>query len=176
MSDLGSIAMLGGATKSTVTGRAIPTATWDGDYLRTMGTVVGTPAVRLQSFTAGIQRFAWGGEDLSVGNPAAPSLRMDAKGIWRFRWTVTVGSHAISVNVLHAINLSPRPSLCIKANPAIGIANDIETFAPSGTDWVVISSPSFTVTALGVVWVELRNNLETHVGFYPCYFDHIVKS
>lgn len=136
----------------------------------------GVVAHRWQSFTVGSSRYVLGGEDLTVGNPAQPSIRMDASGKWRFRWALTIGSHMISVNVLHAINQNPRPSIVIKANPAIGIPSDIETFAPASTGWVTISSPSFPVTALGVTWVELHNNLETNVGAFPCFFDHIVKT
>ncbi|MBU6231536.1 hypothetical protein KGP36_02610 [Patescibacteria group bacterium] len=137
---------------------------------------IGRPSARLESIVCGREYEVFGSEDFTQGNPATPCLRLDSFGKWRFRWAMGIGQHIISVNVLHAINQNPRPSMVIKANPAIGINADIETFAPSGTGWVTINSPTFTTTAVGVTWVELRNNLVTNVGFSPCYFDHIVKS
>lgn len=136
-------------------------------------TIVGTAPARLRSVVASDKQYALGGEDFTQGNPAQPSLRLDALGSWRYRWALTIGQHSVAVNVLQVANLIPRPSLCIKSNPAIGIPLDVEIFAPMGTGWVTISSATFTVSALGVVWVELRNNLDANVGASPCYFDHI---
>lgn len=137
---------------------------------------IGRPASRFQCVIANDRQLVSGAEDFSQGNPGQPSLRMDAKGTWRFRWAMQPGAHTISVNVLHAINQNPRPSMVVKNNPGIGINVDIETFAASGTGWVIIMSPLFTTSALGVTWVELRNNLETNVGASPCYWDHVVKT
>lgn len=177
MSDLGSIATLGCRTKSSRVGNPYlqPTGlAWLG--CRTEDAALGYPLTRLQSMMVGSSRQVLGGEDFTQGNPAAPCLRMDASGRWRFRWALPIGSHSIMVNVLHAINRNPRPSLVVKANPSIGIPADIESFAPPGTGWVTMSSGTFVVTQLGATWVELRNNLPTNVGASPCYFDHIIKT
>lgn len=178
MANLGTIGVLADETKHSFVGNPAKQPSglaWQADETKRQ-TLAGNPAMRLQALMIGDRQYVWGGEDVSVGNPAQPSLRMDASGKWRFRWAMAIGQHLISVNVLHAINQTPRPSMVIKANPAIGINADIETFAPSGTGWVTINSPTFTTTAVGVAWVELRNNLVTNIGFSPCYFDHIVKS
>lgn len=178
MADLGSIATNGDETKRAFVGNPAlqPSGlAWSGDETKRIP-LVGNPAMRLQSMVAGNERLVLGGEDFTQGNPDQPCLRMDASGVWRFRWAMAVGSHTISVRVLHAINQNPRPSLVVKSNTAIGINSDIETFAAAGTDWVTISSPTFVTTTIGVTWVELRNNLITNVGFSPCYFDHLSKT
>jgi hypothetical protein len=178
MADLGSIGIKGCETKSL--GYLAPLPPYSGRAFLGCSPKVsqqfGYPAVRLQSLVAGATSYVFGGEDLVEGFSSAPCLRMDAKGSWRFRWALTVATHSITVYVKQAINQSPRPSLCVKANPSIGILTDIEVFAPSSTDWVAVSSGSFAVTTLGATWVELRCNLETNVGFFPCYWDSISKS
>jgi hypothetical protein len=177
MSDLGSIGIRGGEARALIIARPLPPATglaYKGCLTRSSPGVGTTPS-RLQSLMVGSGQYALGGEDFSVGNPAQPSLRMDASGRWRFRWALTAGSHSIQINVLHAINQNPRPSLVVKANPSIGIPADVEMFAPSGTGWVTAGPIAFVTTALGATWVELRCNLVTNVGMFPCYWDHIVK-
>jgi hypothetical protein len=177
MPDLGAIGNNGSLTKRTIVGFPVilPTGlAWSGSGTKS-DPLFGIPAKRLQSLMIGDRAYVWGGEDFIQGNPAQPSLRMDAKGDWRFRWALAVGQHTISVNVMQAVNLNPRPSLEIKANPAIGIASDIEVFAGPSTTWTSILA-NVTTTAIGATWVELRCNLDTNVGFSPAYFDHVVKT
>ena len=177
MGDLGAIGKNGSLTKRTVVGNpALPPSglIWRGGT--SFAITVSPSASRLQSITAGADRLVWGGEDLIEGYTSSPCLRMDAKGKWRFRWALTIAQHSISVFVKQADNLSPRPSLVVKNNPAIGIPADIEVFAPPSTDWIQISSGTFPVTAVGATWVELKCNVETNVGFSPCYFDLISKT
>jgi hypothetical protein len=178
MANLGAIGVLGCETEPmTVAGR-IPTLIGAVLGCETEPMTVAQPALRLSSFTIGlVKRFAIGGEDFGQGNPAPPCIRLDAKGIWRFRWALPVGQHTISVNVMQAVNLNPRPSLAIRANPAIGILADIESFAPPSATWTMIGPVNVTTTtATGATWVELRCNLDSNVGAFPCYFDHVVKT
>lgn len=135
---------------------------------------LGRASVRLQALVLESKQYVFGSEDFIIGSPS-PSLRMDASGMWRFRWAMEPGPHSVSVNVNHAVNQNPRPSIKLKANPAIGVPIDVEVFAPPGPGWVTVGVPTFTTTARGATWVELHNNLETHVGFSPCYWDSIKK-
>lgn len=106
------------------------------------------------------------------GNPLVPSLEISYYGMWRFRWVIKAGSRTISINAKCPSTSTPRPSINIKANPSIGIPGDINTYAPSGTDWVTIGPVSINPTTAGVVWVELWNNVITD-NTSPVYFDHI---
>lgn len=179
MANLGTIGVKGCETKAMKVGNASPS--FSGVVLKgcetkgAPGVLGARPAERFQSLVAlAGQRFVLGGEDFIQGLPAAPSLRMDGKGSWRFQWVLAPGSHTIQVNVMQAINQSPRPSLVVKANPSIGINADVEVFAASGAGWTPLVSSAVVATALGAVWVELRCNLETNVAFFPCYWDHII--
>jgi len=93
--------------------------------------------------------------------------------MWRFRWRVRTGARSIQVNVKQAVNISPRPSLIVKANPGIGINADVTGTAASNTGWVVIGPVNITPSSDGAVWVELWNNYDAQVYQAPCYFDHI---
>ena len=117
-----------------------------------------------------------GGKDTSEGDPAQPSLRLDAKGMWRFRWAVASGSRSVSINVKQAVNGSPRPTLVVKANPSIGVNSDVTGTAGSGTGWVTIGPVSITPSSDGAVWVELHNNYDSQVLQTPCFWDHIVTA
>jgi hypothetical protein len=109
------------------------------------------------------------------GSPAPPALQLDIPGFWRFRWAVGVGSHSIQCLVKQAINLSPRPTLVIIANPDIGLNANVTVTAPSGTGWVTLGPASLNASAVGAVWVELHNNY-TSLYNSPAYFDHITDS
>lgn len=177
MANLGTIATQGDETKRSFVGNPAKQPSglaWEGDETKS-SPLVGNPAMRLQSLMIGEKRYVWGAEDFIFGDPQSPCLRMDASGSWRFRWAMEPGTHSISVNVNHAINQNPRPSIALKANPGMGIPVDVEVFAPSGTGWVTFGIPSFNTTAQGATWVELRCNLVTNVGFSPCYWDHVNK-
>ena len=175
MANLGTIGTLGCLTKSTRVGNP---AQQSGGIpgCRTKSMIVGRPPMRLQSLVVGREHLAIGGEDISIGLLTAPSIRFDASGRWRFRWLLAVGTRTIQVNALHSINQNPRPSLFIAASPAISIPVDVEAFAPPGTGTVTIGPVLLNITTQGVVWVELRCNLVTNVGFFPCYFDKIVRT
>lgn len=105
------------------------------------------------------------------GYAAGPSLDIPSNGAFRFRWSVETGARTISVYVKHPSNLSPRPTLTVKANAGIGIAADASATAPSGTGWVQIGPLAINPTSDGAVWVELANNVDGMMDH--CYFDHI---
>lgn len=119
------------------------------------------------------------------GSPATPSLEIaQPNQYWRFRWAVLSGTHTISVRVKQVANGTPRPSIVIKANPAIGVNSDVTEVAPSGADWVTIGPATVSPTSDGVLWVELWNN---YAGNYnpssgdslpwaPAFFDHVVTT
>lgn len=175
MADLGAIATQGCETKATKVGNAMlqPTGlAWPG--CTTKAYQAGYAAVRFRSLTVGNDRYVLGGEDFIQGSPAAPTLWMDAFGVWRFKWVLEPGAHTLQVNVLQAANMSPRPTMVIKSNPSIGLNADVSATAPSGAGWTVIAAPTVTATALGATWVELHNNLDTNVGQTPCYWDHLI--
>lgn len=112
---------------------------------------------------------ALGGKDTVEGDPAQPSLRLSA-GYWAFRWTVLTGTRTISVKVKQPANLSPRPTLVVKANPEIGVNADATGTAAAGTGWVTIGPVTITPTSDGAVWVELHNNID---GTAVSYWDAI---
>lgn len=132
------------------------------------------PRTVLRLCSVGESRQVFGARDDVEGNPATPCLRLDARGVWRFRWRVRAGSRSIQVNVKQAINLSPRPTLTVKANPAIGIAADVSATAGSSAGWIVLGPVAVTPTIDGATWVELRSNYDAQYLAAPCYFDHIV--
>jgi len=111
-------------------------------------------------------------KNTNQGSPDAPSLELKYPGMWRFRWVVKPGSRSVSIKCKQVENLSPRPSMIVKANVNVGITTDLTSSAPSGTDWVTIGPITLTSTGTGVVWVELYNNIITQNS--SVYFDHIV--
>lgn len=113
-----------------------------------------------------------GGEEFTQGIPTSPSLRFDAAGAWKFRWVVSAGTQTLTISCMQAANQAPRPSVVVKAHPAIGVNSDITVSAPSGGGWVAISVP-VTAAATGAVWVELHSDLDASPGVYPTFFDHL---
>lgn len=108
------------------------------------------------------------------GDPAPPCLQLNAgRDYWRFRWIVETGARTISINVKQTENVSPRPTLVVKANPDIGVNADVTETAPSGTGWVTIGPAAINPTSDGAVWVEVWNNID---GILPCYFDNIQQT
>lgn len=107
------------------------------------------------------------------GTPGAPAIALKWVGFWRFKWVVETGARSLTIFAKQAINQSPRPSVILKANAAIGLAADSEVVAGAGTGWVQIDAP-FVATADGVLWVEVHNNLTA--GNYPVFFDHLSTS
>lgn len=117
--------------------------------------------------------YVAGGKSTSEGSSSQPSLCVAACGFWRFRWRVLAGTHTIQCSVKQAYNVSPYPSITVKANPGV-LAADVSGSAAAGSDWKTIGPLTVDVLADGVVWVELWNNLYAQVNGAPCYFDHIV--
>jgi hypothetical protein len=120
-------------------------------------------------------------KDVNIGNPSAPSLRLDTVGFWRFRWVVNPGSRRISaLSQQQAASGSYTPSMVIKANPNIGLNFDVSASAATIAGWTSIGPLMFNATAQDVVWVELHNNnmnvpnINGSLVTYPAYFDHIV--
>ena len=120
-------------------------------------------------------------EDMTIGNPSPPSLRLDIPGFWRFRWTVPLGSHTVSVLTMQNSTGSYRPSMVVKANKVLGLNTDVVASASYVPGWTTIGPIAFTVTSSVVVWVELHNNNFAVPNIYgsvqsttPAYFDHIV--
>lgn len=135
------------------------------------------PRVVLRGFSmadTALNLSTMGAKDTTEGDPSQPSLRMDARGTWRFRWVVESGARTASINVKQAANASPRPTLVIKANTAIGVNADVTGTAGSGTGWVTIGPVNAAPTGDGVLWVELRNNYDAQYQGAPCYWDHVV--
>ena len=126
--------------------------------------------------------YALGGEDLVIGNPSPPSLRMDSGGRWRFRWSVNAGNRTIACSVQQyalqnsSVAIAPWPTMVIKANAAIGVVSDvIVTLAAQPTTWTTLGPQTVSVSANGALWVELRNNAAyVQPGGAPCWFDNIV--
>ena len=51
--------------------------------------------------------------------------------------------------------LIARPTLTVRANPAIGVNADVTATAPAGTGWVTIGPLTFTASASGGIVIEL---------------------
>jgi len=155
MSDLGSIATNG--TGATGMPDLAPRVVLRGYYLSDCAQFLST----------------FGGKDTSEGDPSQPSLRMDARGVYRFRWAFASGARTVAVNVKQEVNASPRPTLVVKANPAIGIAADVIETAGSSTNWITIGPANISPSADGATWVELHANYDGQYMSAPCYWDHI---
>lgn len=109
------------------------------------------------------------------GDPATPSLKVAEPGFWRFQWGLRTGTQTIQILCKQVVNASPRPSMVVKANAAIGVNADITTSAPAGAGWVTIGPVSVTATGEGAVWVELWNNYELAFET-PTFFDQIATT
>ena len=110
------------------------------------------------------------------GNPASPCLALDYPGFWRFRWGVTPGTRTIAVFAKQVSNVTgKRPSLIVKANPALGVNSDVSGAVGSGAGWGTIGPITVTPSGTGALWVELHNN-DTDTFSSPAFFDHIVAT
>jgi hypothetical protein len=105
------------------------------------------------------------------GFPIGPSLDISSHTCYRFRWAMDSGARTISCYVKHPSDGTPRPTLVVKANPAIGINADVTGTASSSTGWVQIGPITVNPTSDGATWVELWNNRDAQVDH--CYFDTI---
>ena len=154
MADLGSIGTVGSLTKCH----------------RDQG-----PRAHLRRLVCGDRVYPLGGRDNSEGNPSPPSLRLDVRGTYRFRWTVAAGSRSISIDCKQAVNVSPRPRVTVLANPDIGVNSDVQGSAASGTGWVTIGPIAVTPSSAGALWVVLESLYDGQSGV-PTYWDHIVTT
>jgi hypothetical protein len=112
-------------------------------------------------------------QSLADGSPSVPSLQLNIPGFWRFRWSVTSGSHMVSL-LAKQTDSTQRPSVVVKANSIIGINNDVSGSAPAGSGWVTVGPVTVAPTGSGMIWVELWNNCQTINC--PALFDHIVTT
>ena len=121
-------------------------------------------------------------KDVSIGNPSAPSLRLDYPGFWRFRYVVRPGTRKVSIITQQNSTGSYRPTVVVKSNPSIGLMADVSASAADVPGWTTVGPVTFAVTGTDVVWVELHNNnygmpnLNGSLISTPAYFDHIVVS
>lgn len=123
-----------------------------------------------------VKILVMGGQDVSIGNAAQPSLRMDGKGFFRLYWTVKSGSRNFSVTVKQAVNASPRPRVTIVKNTGIGVNADATGSAGSSTGFTTIGPINVTPFSDGVLEVRLENLLDAQIGAFPCYWDDITSS
>jgi hypothetical protein len=126
----------------------------------------------LRSLVADGRYMVLGKRDDAEGTADAPSLKMNNRGEFRFRWRVASGSRTVTVSVKQPINLSPRPTLTVKANPEIGVNADVSSTAPSGAGWVAIGPVSVSPTSAGVLFVVLNARYDSQLD--PCWWDQIV--
>jgi hypothetical protein len=103
---------------------------------------------------------------------ATYALKLARQGTFSFRWPVRVGTHVAQIDVKNPLNLSPYPRMTIKANPDIGIPNDVIVNAVAGAGWQTITT-SVAVKTLGVLEVVLENRQTQPWGpsqDSACYF------
>lgn len=151
MADLGSIATLSVLTKRHLTGANL------------------YPTLRV--VVCGHTSMVVGGKDSTEG-----ILRMDAKGMWRFRWVVASGNRTIEISVKQPVNLTPYPTLTVKANPDIGVNSDVTETSPGGAGYVTIGPASISPSSAGAVWVELKANYDGQYGTSPCYWKDVTTT
>jgi hypothetical protein len=97
------------------------------------------------------------GRDDSQGNPSSPSYAMRRSGrIGPFFFPLTAGAHTISVDVKYGPSLTLRPRLIVREDQNLGINAELIVVAASGTGWVTIASPLFTLRQAGVVEILLE--------------------
>lgn len=124
----------------------------------------------LRSLMLSDQYYARGGRSNTEGI-FAPSLDIKSRGYWRFRMLVQPGTYTLYINVKQSINLDPRPSLTVEANPAMGIPADVTAIAPAGTGFVKCGPVTFIPTATGPIWVRFNANYEAQN--IDCYWDNV---
>jgi hypothetical protein len=106
------------------------------------------------------------------GSPSAPSLNLQHKGMWRFRWVVTPGVRSVSILCKQQMAVAgTTPSIIIRANPNVGLNADISGSALVTNDWSVVGPVTFTSTGTDVMWVEVWNNSTN--DYSNVFFDHV---
>lgn len=107
----------------------------------------------------------------TVGNPV-PSMLMQYPATFKFRWAAESGARTVQVDVKQSCNVSPRPTLTVKANPDAGISFDVVGSAPSSTGWVTIGPLNLTPTSNSVLIIELSCN-QRQEGDDGCFWDNL---
>lgn len=121
-------------------------------------------------------QLSMGGRSETEYYVSATSLVMQTRGRWRFRHNAASGDRSLSVWVKQAANQSPRPTIVVRENRALGLMADAVATAGSGTGWVQIGPVNFTLNANGAVWVTLEANYHGNGTPAPCYWDTVVRS
>lgn len=173
MADLGAIATRGGRISFLTAGS-------NGD--------VYPPGLR--ALWLGMQYHALGaGRSDSLGNPSAPSLRMDRRGRFPIRWPVRSGTRTFAIQCKMTRDpgiAASRPRIIIRANPDIGVNADVTTVASTGTGWQALVAQA-SPTSNGVLEVILEHRYPSNQnpaagvdmpgdGFMAVYWDQIVSS
>jgi len=110
------------------------------------------------------------------GNPSPPCLRLRFPSKHAFRWGVTTGAHTLKIDTKQVSNVTAkRPRVTVKANPSIGVPNDVYLDAGAGTGWMTVGPISVTATDNGVLIVELENRDDENWDS-PAYFDNLVRT
>jgi hypothetical protein len=126
-------------------------------------------------------------EDLVVGNPSPPSLKVRQNV--RFgpvRWPIVVGTNTFKLDCLYTPDdgVGTRPQVVAKANAAVGLLADLTAEIAAGANaWHTSPALSFVATAAGGVEVFLvtRNPRPDGVGtagspFVTANWDNIVRT
>lgn len=132
-----------------------------------------SPPWRIRSINADTLYHALGGRDNTEGSPGQPSLKILGRGYFPVPWVIRPGVRSVSCKVKQPVNVLPRPSIVIRANPLVGLNADVEVAAQPGTDWVIVQA-GFTATAEGGVYVELRGNYDGQM--VESWWDNLVGS
>lgn len=122
---------------------------------------------------SGYNPMVLGGQDLTVGNSSA-SFRMDAAGTWSVEIPFPSGTNTIQVDVKQSVNVSPRPTLIVKANPDFGVNADVTGTAGSGAGFVTIGPLTVAPTSDAALTVILANNYDSQDGGAPCYWTNLI--
>lgn len=104
------------------------------------------------------------------GNPTAPAERQDRQGRGAtILWPVEAGDRTFTIRV--RARGTPTARIILKANPGVGITEDVAAEATSAEEWQELQV-SITVVAPGVleVWREIRAQAQNAYAIW----DHIV--
>lgn len=114
------------------------------------------------------------GRSDAEGYEEAPSMVMRFPAKFRFRLSVEPGNVGVTIRVKQASNVTPRPTLTLLANSAVGLTGDLSGSAAAGEDWTLIGPLEFTATAKGVVVAEFacHNVAENDAG---CFWDRLTS-
>lgn len=125
---------------------------------------------------AGISMAHGAIEVMTDGSPSPPCLGLYwPKSTYSFQWGVTSGTRTISINAKQASNGSPRPSMTVNVNSAIGVTSAVTGYAAGSTGWVTIGPLTVTPTSNGVLTVTLACNYQDVTQQYAL-FDNITTT